>query len=504
MLSPLQDSEVLLTSEDFKYFRHFFALHQVEMMRQNQLLPLLSLLTFLLLLAPLVIAQTEILVAPVDNEITVKEEAVFDVTITNPHGEERTYTLYNLDVIWSLMPEQAQFILPALGSKTMKVRVKPLGPFQPSKYVVKLYVDSSLSTAPAIVPAERTSIDLPIILFPEEPVEYAPAVKLVVDMDEKVSPEKPFSIKVSLQNKNPRDLSGLRLYIQSELPEFAKEALLDLTPLGDKIVELTVTPNPLQPPKKYALFFTVDHQGQTVKVVQEEVEILPYQPEFTVEKTEQSIFLKKKVALMVRNPGNVPQTQAVRMPISFLDALVTSGLEIVKESGQRYLTTEVTLEPGETMTVSAVTNYRLPLYALMIVLLLTALYYLLKSPVQLQKRATAHQGELSEIKVTLDVKNISGKHVKEVRITDLVPSIANLEKGLQLGTITPHDIKHTAQGTKVHWLIPELEPKEHRLITYSLRAKFNIVGTLSLPRATAEFKKGKRPVKTYSNLARVS
>ncbi len=459
-----------------------------------------GLVVFLLLLVPLVIAQTEILVAPIDNEITSKEEALFDVTITNPHGEERTYTLYNLDVIWSLMPEQAQFTLPAFASKTLKVRVKPLGPFQPSKYVVKLYVDSSIGTAPS----ERTSQDLPIILFPEEPVEYAPAVKVVVDMDEKVSPEKPLSIKVSLQNKNPRDLSGLRLYIQSELPEFAKEALLDLTPLGDKTVELTVTPNPLQQPKKYSLFFTLDHQGQTVKVVQKELEILPYRPEFTVEKTELAVFLKKDVTLTVRNPGNVKQIQDVRVPISFFEALVTSGMEIVKEGKQRHLTQEVTLEPGETTTISAVTNYRLPLYVLVGVLLLVILYQLLKSPVQLQKRATAHQGELSEIKVTLDVKNISGKHVKEVRITDLVPSIANLEKGLQLGTITPHDIKHTTKGTKVHWLIPELEPKEHRLITYSLRAKFNIVGTLSLPRATAEFRKGKRPVKTYSNLARVS
>ncbi len=465
-------------------------------------------LFFLLLLFPHALAQAEILVAPVDNEITAKEEAVFEVSIRNGYGEERTFTLYNLDVIWSLTPEQAQFTLPAGGSKTQRVRVKPLGPFQPSKYLVKLHVDSSIGMAAATA-AERTSADLPIILFPEEPVEYAPAVKVSVDLDERVSPEKPLSVKVSLQNKNPRDLSGLRLYIQSEMPEFAQEALLDLPPLEEKTVELTITPNPLQPPKTYTLFFTVDHQGQTVKVVQEELEILAYQPEFAVEKTEESIFLKKYLSLAVRNPGNVPQTQPVRVPISFSAALVTSEMQIVKEGGQRYLTSEVTLEPGETVTISALTNYRLPLYALIIVVVLLLLYHILKSPLQVQKRATAHQGELSEIKVTLDVRNLSRKHIKEVRITDLVPSIANLEKGLQVGTITPHDIKHTAQGTKVHWLIAELEPQEHRLVTYSLKAKFNIVGTLSLPRATAEFKREgwlsrKGLGKTYSNMASVS
>lgn len=466
------------------------------------------LLFCLFLILPLALAQEEILVAPIDNEITVKEEAVFDVTIHNIHGKERTFTLYNLDVIWSLTPEQAQFTLAPGGSKSQRVRVKPLGPFQPSKYLVRLHIDMSSGTA-ADLPTERTSADLPIILFPEEPVEYAPAVKMSVDMDEKVSPEKPLSSKVSLQNKNPRDLSGLRLYIQSEMPEFAQEALVDLPPLEEKTVELTITPNPLQLPKTYTLFFTLDHQGQTVKVVQEELEILAYQPEFTVEKTEESVFLKRFISLAVRNPGNVPQTQDVRVPISFSAALVTSGMQIVKESGQRYLTRELVLEPGETVTISALTNYRLPLYAVIIVVVLLLLYHILKSPLQLQKRATAHQGELSEIKVILDVRNTSKKHIKEVRITDLVPSIANLEKGLQVGTITPHDIKHTAQGTKVHWLIAELEPQEHRLVTYSLKAKFNIVGTLSLPRATAEFKREgwlsrKGLGKTYSNMASVS
>ncbi len=461
---------------------------------------LVIILATIILLAAAVTAQSDIQVAPIDNEITVKEEAVFDVTVTNPHDEDRVYTLYSLDVIWGLTPDQTQFTVPKGESKTLKVRVKPLGPFQPSKYVVKLYVDSSIGTTPA----ERLVRDLPIILYPEEPVEYAPSVKVTVDLDEKISPQQPLSVKVSLRNRNPLDLYGMRLYIQTDLPEFAQEALIDLPALGEKTVEFTITPNPQQPPKKYTLFFTLDRLGETVKIVQKEIEILPFTPAFTVVKEEQKVFLKKLITLTVRNPGNLPQTQPVKVSIAALDALVTKGLEVVKEGEQRFLVQDITLEPGETTTLSYVTNYRIPLYVLVVILLLFVAYQIIKSPLQLQKRATAHKGELSEIKVTLDVRNASGKHVKEVRITDLIPSIANLEKGLEMGTIHPHDIRHTVRGTTVHWLIAELEPKEQRLITYSLKAKFNIVGTLSLPRATAEFQRGKRRGKTYSNLARVS
>ena len=110
-----------------------------------------------------------------------------------------------------------------------------------------------------------------------------------------------------------------------------------------------------------------------------------------------------------------------------------------------------------------------------------------------------------EIKITLEVKNKSKKPVKNIDITDLVPGIANVEKGLDLGTLGPKEVRHTKKGTKVVWSLAELDAHEHRLITYKVRAKLNIVGTFILPRATVEYsKRGKKRAKAYSNIFRLS
>ena len=80
-----------------------------------------------------------------------------------------------------------------------------------------------------------------------------------------------------------------------------------------------------------------------------------------------------------------------------------------------------------------------------------------------------------------------------------------MERGLELGTLKPIEVKHTKKGTKVIWSLAELDAHEHRLITYKIKAKLNILGTFSLPRATAEYAvRGKHRRKGYSNVFRIS
>ena len=84
------------------------------------------------------------------------------------------------------------------------------------------------------------------------------------------------------------------------------------------------------------------------------------------------------------------------------------------------------------------------------------------------------------------------------------PSMSNVERSLDLGTLRPKEINHGKHGTKVTWSLVELDAHEHRIITYKVRAKLNILGTFSLPRAGVEYGKGKRGKgKAYSNIFRV-
>ena len=87
---------------------------------------------------------------------------------------------------------------------------------------------------------------------------------------------------------------------------------------------------------------------------------------------------------------------------------------------------------------------------------------------------------------------------------DYIKNKNDIEKSLELGTLKPQEVKHTKRGTLVKWKLSEIDPKEHRLITYKVKSKLKIVGALKLPRAKAFFgRKGRKKV-AFSNAFRIS
>ena len=307
------------------------------------------------------------------------------------------------------------------------------------------------------------------------------------------------------------DLSDLKIKIQSEMPEFVKELSVNLPPLEKKTVEFTISPNKYQQPKDYTLFFVFEKNGEVAKIIEQKVEILSLLPDFKTEVKGETIVLKTFNELIATNEGNVLNTQTVKHPISLWKSLITiSNGKTQKIEGERYLTWEATLSPNESVALNFTTNYRILLYVLIVLIVGASFYFYVQSPLVISKEAiTTRDGEdqdtLSEIKITLEVKNKTTKPIKEINITDLVPGIANVEKSLELGTLRPKEVRHTKQGTKVIWSLAELDAHEHRLITYKVKAKLNIVGTFSLPRAIVDYKKGKKKIKkSYSNIFRLS
>ncbi len=444
---------------------------------------------------------------PVDNEITVAEEASFRITITNNEDISQWYTVYGLEVVWSVTPEPRRFTLRPGQSKTIEVMVRPLGPFKPSAYSIKLYVDESRSSSSP--PSSRYQQEMPVILYPDEPQEYLPALGLHIEVKDQVDPQQQVPLAVQLANRNPLNLTDLTIRIQSDMPEFAQEMVVSLSPREEKTVEFMITPWKFQAPREYTLFFILERAGQVIKIVEKKISIIPLKIPFSVRRADSTLLLKTATELTITNPGNVPDTQNIKIPVSFWQALFTSGdARVVREQGQRSLVWEQTLDPAESGLVRYTTNYRIPAYLFIMVLIAGLFYFYARSPVELRKSAvTAKAGEdgtLSEVKITLEVKNLSGRSMKEVIITDLIPSIANLEKGLDLGTLKPAEVKHTQKGTKVIWSLAELDAHEHRLITYKIKAKLNILGTFSLPRGSMEYTTlSGRKRKAYSNIYRL-
>ena len=452
-----------------------------------------------------VAAETTVSSAPIKNEITPAEYATFSLTITNKEGQTQTYNLYSLQSgqSWNVDPfplKDKVIVLESGHSYTTTIRAKALQDLSPGIYFVHLTVQGDKS--------EPHTEELKIYLKAKDPLDYLPTIRVNVDMDEKINPNEPLSIKLFLENRNPLNLNDLKIRIETEIPEFQKEVNVELPPQGKKTVEFSIVPNPYTQPKEYTLFFVFESKGEAVKVIEQKIEILSLLPPFEVTPTEEMTYLKKLRTLTVRNTGNVRNTQQVKDHVSlWMFPIIKSDGQSEVIDSERYLTWEAELGPNESVEIPVVINYRVLVYVLAVLLLLGIFYWYVQSPLSLQKTAVTMRGDegtLSEIKITLELRNHSSKPIKNVTVTDIVPSIANVDKSLELGTLKPQETKHAKNGTKVIWSLAELDAHEHRLITYKIKAKLNILGTFSLPRAETEFerKKGQHR-KAYSNIFRI-
>ena len=470
-----------------------------------------GLIVFLLviLLAASASAFSEVIIEPINDRIELGEKAVFSVSITNERSERQKYTLVSPSSgsEWSVDTRPLSdsiFSLNAGQTKTIEVVVEPLEDFEPSVYVLTLSIDTNFG--------EKYRKNLKVYIGPGTPKEYLPSLRVTVDMNDNIDPREAQSIKLFIENLNPLDLRGTTVKITSDMPEFNIEQVVDLEPNEKKTVEFSVEPNPFQQPKSYILFFVLEKGNQTLKVVEKQVEIVPLVLEFTQEMSEDRSFLKNVQEITFVNDGNVKNTQTMKVAIGALERLFTSSEpegRVVKENGKRHVTWEVELGPNEQAAVTVKTSYRVPFVVLIVILIVLLLYQIYKNPVAASKSASnveLKEGGVAGMKVTLLIKNLSTKPIKDIEIIEEIPSIVDVEKDVEMGTLKPSRFLRGRQGgVFVQWKLSELEGKEERLISYRIKSKLNILGTFKLPRAKVKFvsPSGKKKV-SYSNAYSVS
>ena len=449
-----------------------------------------------------VLAVSIVTVETVDNQIRPDETAYFNVNIENTANVKQRYSLYSLQTGqgWDVETEPIKDKIVELEPRknyTVKVRVHPYEKLPPSVYAIQLSIESDAG--------EKFSEPLKVYLSPKFQVDYMPSIRVVVDMNEKINPNDVQSVKLFLENKNPLNLTGLDIKIKSDMPEFVKQLHVDLPPLEKKTVEFTVEMSKHQQPREYVLFFVFEKDGQPVKIVEKKVVVETIASPFTVDVTYMPKLLNQLGKVKVTNEGNVLNEQVVKVPLSFWGYLMARGKgERVKDDTGYYMTWKLSLAPGEVGEVEFLVHYRGYLYAIILVVLIWVFFAMVQAPVEVVKKAVITQlgeeGSLSEVKITLSIKNKLKKHLKSVSVVDSVPAIAHIEKGHEMGTLHPQEVKHTGKGTVVSWHVAELDGQEERLITYKVKAKFSVLGEFELPRASVEYKKKGMANRAYSNV----
>lgn len=465
----------------------------------------LGLFLTLIILSTSAWAGTLVTSTTVVDHITLTEKALFTLNVTNNDAVGHEYIISSSDLAWATDPKnkvKKVTVLPGKSYST-ELEVYPVKELSPGIYLVPVFIGGDANE----------EVQLKIYLGSLTQPGYAPTVKVTVDMPLKIDPSAPVSIKVLLQNLNSLNLTGVNVKLSNEeLPEFAQSISVDIPALGNKEVEFSIAPNPHQQPKEYTLKVALERFGEDFKVVDQNIEVVTLLPPFSVSVVDEKwSYLKLFQVSEVKNGGNVLNTQEVMVPVSFLEAwLETGDAKIKKEQGQRYFTWEVTLGPNENTPVYSAIDYRIIIYVAVVLALLIWFTIYASSPLVVKKHAIVTkkdaEGALSEIKVTIEVKNKSNLQVKDVSVIDLVPAYANYLKGGKdvdemEASVRPQKVTHGREGTQVIWSLSDLDAKEQRVMSYHLKAKLNILGAISLPRATAEYmRKGGKKRKAYSNI----
>jgi len=227
--------------------------------------------------------------------------------------------------------------------------------------------------------------------------------------------------------------------------------------------------------------------------------------------TSTETFLKTTDAVSLVNTGNKDRVFTYTRPANILGKMFTSF-----EPKPQVLTTEEGTEwqwefyfaVGEERSITIVENYRSLLYLALLILAGFAGYYLFRSPVVLKKSAMVierREGGISEVKILIELKNRSKRSMSQVSVIDKIPSLATLSKTFEIGTLTPTKITHDASGnTLAKWTIAELDSLEERMLTYKIRTKYSILGSLKLPVCVSKFHSATgRKSGTKSNITQI-
>lgn len=102
----------------------------------------------------------------------------------------------------------------------------------------------------------------------------------------------------------------------------------------------------------------------------------------------------------------------------------------------------------------------------------------------------------SEVPVTIEVVNRSMNEVRDVYVRDFIPPIAKIVPKFE--TMKP-TIRETVGGTEITWKLDSLRAGEERVMSYRIKPKMDIMGSLKLNPATVDYSTRKRQKKSAAS-----
>jgi hypothetical protein len=427
---------------------------------------------------------------PIKDNIAVNEAAEFYLLIKNDESFDDNYKIsFGINPKWSMqiLPPKDSTVTVTEGlTRKVDISIMAVSDMPPSLYKIPVKVTSIKTGA-------IEEINFPVYLKSGEKAgTYPPTVTADVEIPKDIKPGESFQIKVNLKNRNPLNISKLDIRISSII--INKETVTSLKPLEEKTIVITYSVDPLQPPIEDTISLELYVHGEKIRTVADiPVNVISYS-EIKYSSFQERSFLRTEQKITYTNEGNVRRQETLKIEMGFFKDLITSTnpkMYVIKEDGRRYRAIDVDLKPAGKTEVFVITNFRPLVLIITLVFVFLILYYLLRGDIIVKKQAVVlgtKEGGITEIKIIMNVKNRTGRQIKNVSIIDGVPNIADIENDFQIGTLKPTKIvMHDKKGNIVKWNIDVIDAFEERLITYKIRSRLSILGPFSLRPAIVKY-----------------
>ncbi|MFC2133820.1 hypothetical protein ACFLTH_04325 [Bacteroidota bacterium] len=434
-------------------------------------------------------------VEAVNNDIFVNDLAIFDITIYNGLTTQDVLTFSIQDTSWNLL--KTQFQIPGEGQKTIRMEVYPTPTMTFGSYQFPIKIKSSKT-------GEFVEQVVTVNIQRFDPVfgEYRPSIQFGASIDKEVDPRSKIPVEIYMRNRNALDITFLQIVVSGDL--FSDEFDTNLGPLDEKRTDYLFEVDPLTKPGLYSITVELKARNITLNSVTKSYQIMPYAT-VSMDSVEKRFLCKKTETIILENLGNAVTTKTVNLKMPWTKRIFTHSepnSKVVEVDGKKTLEWEIEIGPQEASEIVVVSNYRIPVGIILLIIIVIVMYFQLRSPIVVGKEVIisgpADEG-VEHLKLRLFVKNRSRKPVERVTVYDRVPGIAELIKKKVLGTIQPEKVtKQEKKGTLIKWNLETLEAYEERIITYEVKSKLKIIGNISLPSTRVTFLDKNKERRVYS------
>lgn len=440
----------------------------------------------------------EINISNIDNDIYEDEIAEYKISIkNNALFSEKFEKPSTIEIGWIIYTQPPILEIPSGTVKDFIMKIDPKSTISPGTYKLQIPFRSTITKNYTI---ESFIVDIKSInqLLPE----YHASIALNADIDYNIDPRNDIPINIYMRNRNSLIIDNLTVSINSD--HFNKKETIPLSALEEFTKVYVFNIDKYTKPQSDMVNIKLMIGNTTINQKDIPINIKGFTEIKPVIETS-SFFFKKITNIKLTNYGNIINKDQYSIPINTFENIFTSTVpksKITIRDG-KYLTFSKSLKPLESYQIRIVTNYRILIYGLLLIIIGTLLYFNIRSPILIKKEIIPIKEEnesASEFKVRLLIMNRIKTSVENINVSEVVPKIVTVIKETLVGTIEPTKvIKHDKKGTLLKWEINYLEPYEERIITYKIKSNLGIVGSLILPKTkvTYETNTGKKKI-TYS------